>query len=132
MDIYSLIPEFLVLSLTGASLSIAAYSAFRDNNQDKKLLLLIAGCFSFAFLVIFILAFITLDDLDTVPYILALTFYVVIFLAVLSIVGFVIHRLQEDQKFKDDELDSAIDVIESSKDGLDSSISLFERKKGGK
>jgi len=72
MDISHLIPEFLVLSLAGASLSIAAYSAFRDNNEDKKLLLIISSCFSLAFLVIFILAFITLDDLNTIPYILAL------------------------------------------------------------
>lgn len=129
MDISHLIPEFLVLSLAGASLSIAAYSAFRDNNEDKKLLLIIASCFSFAFLVIFILAFITLDDLNTVPYILALMFYILIFMAMLSIIGFVIHRLQEDQKFKDDELDSAIDIIESSKDGLDNSINLFKPKR---
>lgn len=129
MDIYYLIPEFLVLSLAGASLSIAAYSAFRDNNEDKKLLLIIASCFSFAFLVTFILAFITLDNLSTFPYILALIFYILIFMAIISIIGFVIHRLQEDQKFKDDELDSAIDIIESSKDGLDSSISLFKLKK---
>jgi hypothetical protein len=120
MDIYHLIPEFMVLSLAGASLSIAAYSAFRDNNEDKKLLLIIASCFSSAFLIIFILAFLTLDNLNTFPYIL---------MAIVSIIGFVIHRLQEDQKFKDDELDSAIDIIESSKDGLNSSISLFKVKK---
>lgn len=129
MDITHLIPEFLVFSLAGASLSIAAYSAFRDVNEDKKLLLIIASCFSFAFLVIFIMAFITLDDLTTFPYILALVFYVLIFMAILSIIGFVIHRLRVDQKFKDDELDSAIDIIESSKDGLDSSISLFESER---
>lgn len=129
MDIYHLIPEFMVLSLAGASLSIAAYSAFRDNNEDKKLLLIIAGCFSSAFLIIFILAFLTLDNLNTFPYILALIFYILIFMAIVSIIGFVIHRLQEDQKFKDDELDSAIDIIESSKDGLNSSISLFKVKK---
>ncbi|MGV8144432.1 MAG: hypothetical protein ACP5OJ_07440 [Methanothermobacter sp.] len=129
MDIYHLIPEFMVLSLAGASLSIAAYSAFRDNNEDKKLLLIIASCFSSAFLIIFILAFLTLDNLNTFPYILALIFYILIFMAIVSIIGFVIHRLQEDQKFKDDELDSAIDIIESSKDGLNSSISLFKVKK---
>lgn len=129
MDIYSLIPEFLVLSVSGAALSIAAYSAFEDNNEDKKLLLVIASLFSFAFLVIFILAYISMDNMDTVPNILALFFYVLIFLAMSSIVGFVIHRLREDQKFKDDELDSAIDVIESSIDGLKSSINLFEHKK---
>ena len=129
MDIYHLIPEFMVLSLAGASLSIAAYSAFRDNNEDKKLLLIIASCFSSAFLIIFILAFLTLDNLNTFPFILALIFYILIFMAIVSIIGFVIHRLQEDQKFKDDELDSAIDIIESSKDGLNSSISLFKVKK---
>jgi choline-glycine betaine transporter len=129
MDISHLIPEFLVLSLAGASLSIAAYSAFRDNNEDKKLLLIISSCFSLAFLVIFILAFITLDDLNTIPYILALIFYILVFMAILSIIGFVIRRLREDQKFKADELDSAIDIIESSKDGLDSSINLFKPRK---
>jgi ABC-type Fe3+-siderophore transport system permease subunit len=129
MDIYNLIPEFLVLSLAGASLSIAAYSAFRDNNDDKKLLLIIAICFSFAFLVLFILAFTTLDNLNHLPYILATIFYILILMAILSIIGFIIHRLREDQKFRDDELHSAIDIIESSKDGLDSSISLFSSKK---
>ncbi|MDO8869361.1 MAG: hypothetical protein Q7V10_01280 [Methanobacteriaceae archaeon] len=47
----------------------------------------------------------------------------------MSIIGFVIHRLIVDEKYKNDELQSAIDIIESSKDGLDSSISLFELKK---
>jgi O-antigen/teichoic acid export membrane protein len=129
MEINALIPEFLVLSLAGASLSIAAYSAFRDNNDDKKLLLIIASCFSSAFLVLFILSFITLDSLSTFPYVLALIFYVLIFMAMLSIMGFIIHRLRVDQRFKDDELDSAIDIIESSKDGLDSFISLLESQK---
>ncbi len=129
MEIEVLIPELLVLSLAGASLSIAAYSAFRDNNNDKKLLLIIASCFSSAFLVLFVLAFITLDNLNTFPYVLVLVFYILILMAILSIIGFVIHRLRIDQKFKDDELDSAIDIIESSKEGLDSSISLFESKK---
>lgn len=50
-------------------------------------------------------------------------------MAILSIIGFVIHRLRVDQRFKDDELDSAIDIIESSKEGLDSSISLLESRK---
>lgn len=130
MDINHLISELLVLSLAGASLSIAAYSAFRDRDDDKKLLLIIGSCFSSAFLVIFVLAFITLDNLTSVQYVLALIFYVLIFMAILSIMGFIIHRLRVDQKFKDDELDSAIDIIESSMDGLDSSISLFESKKG--
>lgn len=129
MDITHLIPEFLVLSLAGASLSIAAYSAFRDNNNDKKLLLIIASCFSLAFLVLFVLAFMTLDNLITFPYILALIFYILIFMAILSIMGFVIHRLRVDQRFKDDELDSAIDIIESNKGGLDSFISLLESQK---
>lgn len=129
MDITALIPEFMVFSLAGASLSITAYSAFRDKNDDKKLLLIIAGCFSCAFLVIFILSFITLDNLNTFPYILALLFYILIFMAILSIIGFIIHRLRVDQRYKDDELDSAIDIIESSKDGLDSFINLLESKK---
>ena len=47
-------------------------------------------------------------------------------MAILSIIGFIIHRLKVDQKYKEDELQSAIDIIESSKDGLDSSISLFD------
>jgi hypothetical protein len=129
MEIDILIPELLVLSLAGASLSIAAYSAFRDRSDDKKLLLIIASCFSFAFLVLFVLAFMTLDNLNTFPYILALIFYILIFMAILSIIGFITHRLRVDQRFKDDELDSAMDIIESSKDGLDSSISLLESQK---
>jgi len=129
MDINYLIPEFLVLSLAGASLSIAAYSAFRDNNDDKKLLLIIASCFSLAFLVLFVQVFMILDNLNSFPNILALIFYILIFIAILSIIGFIIHRLIEDQKLKDDELDSAIDIIESSNDGLDSSMVLFESKK---
>ncbi|OEC88327.1 MULTISPECIES: hypothetical protein [Methanobacterium] len=129
MDINVLIPEFLVFSLAGASLSIAAYSAFRDKNDDKKLLLIIAACFSSAFLVLFILSFITMDNMDTLPYVLALIFYILIFMAILSIIGFIIHRLRVDQKVKDDELDSAIDIIESSKDGLDSFIGLLESRK---
>ncbi len=129
MDIIALIPEFMVFSLAGASLSIAAYSAFRDKNDDKKLLLIIASCFSYAFLVIFILSFITMDNLGTFPYLLALIFYILIFMAILSIIGFIIHRLIVDQKFKDDELDSAIDIVESSKDGLDSFIGLLESRK---
>ena len=129
MDIYHLIPEFMVLSLAGASLSIAAYSAFRDNNDDKKLLLIIAICFSFAFLSLFILAFLTLNSLNTIPYLFALAFYILILMAILSIIGFVIHRILEDRRARDDELHSAINIIESSKDGLDSSISLFAHKK---
>lgn len=50
-------------------------------------------------------------------------------MAILSIIGFVIHRLMVDQKYRDDELKSAIVIIESSKDDLDSSISLFESEK---
>ncbi len=129
MNIFTLMPEFLILSLTGASLSIAAYSAFNDKTDDQKLLLIIASCFTSAFLVIFILSFITLDSLNFLPYILALIFYVLIFMAIISIIGFIIHRLIVDQRFKDDELDSAIDIIESSKDGLDSFISLLEAEK---
>jgi len=49
-------------------------------------------------------------------------------MAILSIIGFVIHRLMVDQKYKDDELKSAIIIIETSKDDLDSSISLFNMK----
>jgi len=126
MDINVLIPEFLVLSLAGSSLSIAAYSSFRDRSDDQKLLLIIASCFIFAFLVVLILSFISLDNLTIYQYSLALIFYGLIYMAILSIVGFIIHRLRVDQKFKDDELQSAIDIIESSKDGLESSVSLFE------
>jgi len=132
MEFEVLIPELLVLSLAGASLSIAAYSAFKDNNEDKKLLLTIASCFSLAFLVLFIMAFMKLDNLNTFPDILTLIFYILIFMAISSIIGFVIHRLMVDQRFRDDELDSAIDIIESSKDGLDSSISLMEFQKRAK
>ena len=126
MDINALIPEFLVLSLAGSSLSIAAYSSFRDRSDDQKLLLIIASCFIFAFLVVLILSAISLDNLTFYQYSLALLFYGLIYMAVLSIVGFIIHRIRVDQKFKDDELQSAIDIIESSKDGLESSVSLFE------
>jgi len=38
------------------------------------------------------------------------------------------HRLRLDQQYKDDELQAAIDIIEFSKDGLESSIRLFETK----
>lgn len=129
MDIAALIPEFLVMSLAGSSLSIAAYSSFKDRNDDQKLLLIIASCFIFAFLVVLILSAIDLEELTFNQYLLALIFYGLIFMAILSIIGFVIHRLMVDEKYKNDELQSAIDIIESSKDGLDSSISLFELKK---
>ncbi len=127
MDINALIPEFLVLSLAGSSLSIAAYSSFKDRSDDQKLLLIIASCFIFAFLVVFILSAMELDNLTFYQYILALIFYALIFMAILSIVGFIIQRLRVDQKYKDDELQSAIDIIESSKEGLESSISLFRK-----
>lgn len=126
MDFNALIPEFLVLSLAGSSLSIAAYSAFKDRSDDQKLLLIIASCFTLAFLVIFVLTFISLDNLTFVQYLLALIFYILIFMAILSIIGFIIHRLIVDQRYKDDELEAAIDIIESNKDDLDSLISLFK------
>jgi hypothetical protein len=129
MDISGLIPEFLVLSLAGSSLSIAAYSSFKDKSEDQKLLLIIASCFIFAFLVVFILSLLTLENLTFDQYLLALIFYVLIFMAILSIIGFIIHRLVTYQRYKDDELQSAIDIIESSKDGLDSSITLYESEK---
>jgi len=50
-------------------------------------------------------------------------------MAILSIIGFVIHRLIVDESYKKDEIESAIDIIESSKDGLDSFIKLLEIKK---
>ncbi|OEC88328.1 hypothetical protein A9507_05295 [Methanobacterium sp. A39] len=87
MDITALIPKFMVFSLAGASLFIAAYSAFRDS--DRKLFLIIAYCFNCAFLVIFILSFITRGNLDTLPYMLALIFYILIFTAILSIIGLI-------------------------------------------
>ncbi|MGZ7068805.1 MAG: hypothetical protein ACXVHT_10905 [Methanobacterium sp.] len=127
MDINALIPEFLVLSLAGSSLSIAAYSSFKDRSDDQKLLLIIASCFIFAFLVVFILSAMELDNLTFYQYILALIFYALISMAILSIIGFIIQRLRVDQKYKDDELQSAIDIIESSKEGLESSISLFKK-----
>lgn len=129
MDINALIPEFLVLSLAGSSLSIAAYSSFKDRSDDQKLLLIIASCFIFAFLAILILSAISLNNLSMDQYILTLIFYALIYMAILSIIGFIIHRLRVDQKMKDEELQSAIDIIESSKDGLESSVSLFESKK---
>lgn len=129
MDINVLLPELLVLTVAGSSLSIAAYSSFKDKTDDKKLLLIIASCFILAFLVVFILSFTTLDNLTVYQYVLSLIFFVLIFMAVLSIIGFIIHRLIVDQKYKDDELRSAITVIESSKGDLDSSIRLFESEK---
>jgi hypothetical protein len=129
MDINALIPEFLVLSLAGSSLSIAAYSSFKDKSDDQKLLLIIASCFIFAFLAILILSAISLDNLTIYQYTLTLIFYALIYMAILSIVGFIIHRLRVDQKIKDEELQSAIDIIESSIDGLESSVSLFEIQK---
>ena len=126
MDINALIPEFLVLSLAGSSLSIAAYSSFKDRSDDQKLLLIIASCFIFAFLIVLILSAASLDNLSIYQYSLTLIFYALIYMAILSIIGFIIHRLRVDQKFKDDELQSAIDIIESNKDGLESSVSLFE------
>jgi len=129
MDINALIPEFLVLSLAGSSLSIAAYSSFKDRSEDQKLLLIIASCFIFAFLIVLILSAASLDNLSIYQYSLTLIFYALIYMAILSIIGFIIHRLRVDQKFKDDELQSAIDIIESNKDGLESSVSLFESEK---
>ncbi len=129
MDINTLIPGFLVLSLAGSSLSIAAYSSFKDRTDDQKLLLIIASCFIFAFLVVLILSATTLDNLTFYQYILTLIFYCLIFMAILSITGFIIQRLKIDHKYKDDELQSAIDIIESSQSGLESSIRLFESKK---
>lgn len=130
MDINTIISGFLVLSVAGSSLSIAAYSSFKDKaSDDQKLLLIIAICFIFAFLAVFILSFTTLENLIFYQYLLALIFFVLIFMAILSIIGFVIRRLMVDQKFKDDELKSAIVIIESSKDDLDSTISLFESEK---
>ena len=129
MDIIHLIPEFLVFSLAGSSLSIAAYSAFRDKNDDQKLLLVVASCFTVAFLVLFTLTFLTLDNLTQLQYTFALIFYFLIFLAVMGIIGFIIRRLIVDQRSKDDELDSAIDIIDSGIDGLDSFINLLGSKK---
>jgi len=130
MDINALIPEFLVLSLAGSSLSIAAYSSFKDRSDDQKLLLNIASCFIIAFLVVFILSAMELDNLTFYQYILALFFYALISMAILSIVGFIIQRLRVDQRYKDDELQSAIDILESSKEGLESSVSLFKKING--
>lgn len=132
MDINALIPEFLVLSLAGSSLSIAAYSSFKDRNDDQKLLLIIASCFIFAFLAILILSAISLGNLSVYEYTLSLIFYALIYMAILSIIGFIIHRLRVDQKAKDDELQSAIDIIESSMDGLESSIKLFRSRNNKK
>jgi hypothetical protein len=126
MDINTLIPGFLVLSLAGSSLSITAYSSFKDRTDDQKLLLIIASCFIFAFLVVLILSATTLDNLTFYQYTLTLIFYSLIFMAILSITGFIIQRLKIDRKYKEDELQSAIDIIESSQSGLESSIRLFE------
>lgn len=129
MEFTALIPELMVFSLAGSSLSIAAYSAFKDRNDDKKLLLIIASCFTMAFFVLFVYTFTRIDSLSYIPTIVVMIFYVLIFLAISSILGFIIHRLIADQKFKEDELESAIDIVESSKDGLDSFIGLLESRK---
>lgn len=129
MDLSHLIPEFLVFSLAGASLSIAAYSAFRDKNDDKKLLLVIASSFTLAFLVLFTLTILSLDKLTIIEYIFVIIFYFLIFMAVLSIMGFIIRRLIVDQRSKDDELDSALDIVDSSKNGLDSFINLLKSQR---
>jgi len=126
MDINVLIPAFMVISVAGSSLSIAAYSAFNERTNDKKLLLIIASFFAFAFLVVLILSFLTLENLSFYQYIFSLTFYALIFLAVLSIIGFILHRLQFERNTQHDELIEAIDIIKINKDGLYSSISLFE------
>lgn len=129
MEFTTLIPELMVLSLAGSSLSIAAYSAFKDRNDDKKLLLIIASCFTMAFFVLFVYTFLTIDSLAYIPSVFAWIFYFLIFLAISSILGFIINRLVADQKFKVDELESAIDIVESSKNGLDSFIRLLESQK---
>lgn len=126
MDINLLIPAFIVISLAGSSLSITAYSAFNERTNDKKLLLIIASFFAFAFLIVITLSFLILENLTFYEYILALTFYALIFLAVLSVIGFILHRLQFERNVQNEELREAIDIIKINKDGLYSSISLFE------
>lgn len=126
MDINLLIPAFMVISLAGSSLSITAYSAFNERTNDKKLLLIIASFFAFAFLIVITLSFLILENLTLYEYILALTFYALIFLAVLSVIGFILHRLQFERNVQNEELREAIDIIKINKDGLYSSISLFE------
>lgn len=126
MDINLLIPAFMVISLAGSSLSITAYSAFNERTNDKKLLLIIASFFAFAFLIVITLSFLILENLTFYEYILALTSYALIFLAVLSVIGFILHRLQFERNVQNEELREAIDIIKINKDGLYSSISLFE------
>jgi heme/copper-type cytochrome/quinol oxidase subunit 3 len=118
MDINVLIPVFMVISVSGSSLSIAAYSAFMEKDKDKRLLLIIATFFSLAFVVSLLLSFITLENMTFNQYILTLMFYALIFLAVLSVIGFIFHRLKIDQQMRNEELESSINIIESSKDGL--------------
>lgn len=131
MDINLLIPAFMVISLAGSSLSITAYSAFNERTNDKKLLLIIASFFAFAFLIVITLSFLILENLTLYEYILALTFYALIFLAVLSVIGFILHRLQFERNVQNEELREAIDIIKINKDGLYSSISLFESEASG-
>lgn len=126
MDINLLIPAFMVISLAGSSLSITAYSAFNEITNDKKLLLIIASFFAFAFLIVITLSFLILENLTFYEYILVLMFYALIFLAVLSVIGFILHRLQFERNVQNEELREAIDIIKINKDGLYSSISLFE------
>lgn len=80
-------------------------------------------------IVLFNLTFLTLNELTTIQYMFALPFYFLVLMAMMGIMGFIIRRFIVDQRFKDDELDSAIDIIESSKNGLDSFINLLELQK---
>lgn len=118
MDINALIPTLMVISVTGSALSITAYSAFMEKDKDKRLLLIISTFFSFAFIISLFLSFLTLENMTFEQYILILMFYVLIFLAISSVVGFIFHRLKIDQQMRNEELESAINIIESSKDGL--------------
>lgn len=47
-------------------------------------------------------------------------------MAILSIIGFIVHRIMIDQRSKDNDLKAAIDIIVSSKDGLEGFTSLLE------
>lgn len=124
MDINTLIPPFMVISVAGSSLSIAAYSAFIEKDKDKRLLLIIALVFAFAVVVSLFLSFITLEDMTFNQYILTLMFYALILLAISLVIGFIFHRLIIDQQIWNAELESAINTIESSKDGLNGPITF--------
>ncbi len=50
-------------------------------------------------------------------------------MTILSIIGFIVHRIIIDQRSKENEMKAAIDIIVSSKDGLEGLICLLKSEK---